>query len=362
MTALSASRPWIVYWLLHATDLLSRGDPLPEPLRLRAATTVLRFQHPSGGFGGGVGQRPHLAATYAAVHALGLTRDTHVWERVDRAGMYRFLMRCKQPDGSFVVCEGGEVDLRGTYCALTVARLLNIVTPELTDKCIDFIARCQSHDGGLAAIPHSEAHGGYTFCGLAAALVLGQAHMLDLDALLGWCIRRQMPLEGGFQGRPNKLVDGCYSWWVGGVFELLDAAFTLRDGRQGSSKQERDAEASLRPSMAWNRQALQEYILLACQSDRGGLIDKPGKYPDPYHTCYVLSGLAAAQYAYDVVADDQGLGVRFVSREGEVCVVGPVDNLLHPVDPIHNVRPDVVEEMGGFFRERPLDLETLKGE
>ena len=25
-----------------------------------------------------------------------------------------------------------------------------------------------------------------------------------------------MRFEGGYQGRPNKLVDGCYSFWVGG--------------------------------------------------------------------------------------------------------------------------------------------------
>jgi len=27
---------------------------------------------------------------------------------------------------------------------------------------------------------------------------------------------------GGFRGRTNKLVDGCYSWWVGGLFELIE--------------------------------------------------------------------------------------------------------------------------------------------
>lgn len=30
-----------------------------------------------------------------------------------------------------------------------------------------------------------------------------------------------MKLEGGFQGRTNKLVDGCYSFWQGGAFPLL---------------------------------------------------------------------------------------------------------------------------------------------
>ena len=35
---------------------------------------------------------------------------------------------------------------------------------------------------------------------------------------------RQMQFEGGFQGRTNKLVDGCYSWWQGGLFALLHSA------------------------------------------------------------------------------------------------------------------------------------------
>ena len=35
-----------------------------------------------------------------------------------------------------------------------------------------------------------------------------------------------MQMEGGFQGRPNKLVDGCYSFWVGALFPLLEAIMT----------------------------------------------------------------------------------------------------------------------------------------
>ena len=42
--------------------------------------------------------------------------------------------------------------------------------------------------------------------------------------------------------------------------------------------------------------ALQRFVLLCCQDSDGGLRDKPGKYPDPYHTCYCLSGMAIAQH------------------------------------------------------------------
>lgn len=36
-----------------------------------------------------------------------------------------------------------------------------------------------------------------------------------------------MRFEGGFQGRTNKLVDGCYSFWQGGVFPLLHLALAV---------------------------------------------------------------------------------------------------------------------------------------
>ena len=33
----------------------------------------------------------------------------------------------------------------------------------------------------------------------------------------------QGTIEGGFMGRTNKLVDGCYSYWQGGLFPLLQS-------------------------------------------------------------------------------------------------------------------------------------------
>ena len=39
-------------------------------------------------------------------------------------------------------------------------------------------------------------------------------------------------------------------------------------------------------------------FLRACMQDpRGGLVDKPGKSRDFYHTCYALSGLSVAQHS-----------------------------------------------------------------
>lgn len=70
-----------------------------------------------------------------------------------------------------------------------------------------------------------------------------------------------MAVEGGFQGRVNKLVDGCYSFWVGGVFPLLEELLVL---------------PSPKPTLL-HPEALCDYVLGCCQFPAGGLIDKPGK-------------------------------------------------------------------------------------
>ena len=42
-----------------------------------------------------------------------------------------------------------------------------------------------------------------------------------------WTANRQMAYEGGFQGRTNKLVDGCYSFWQGGAFPLIHMILSM---------------------------------------------------------------------------------------------------------------------------------------
>src|SRR6266702_400935 len=174
-------------------------------------------------------------------------------------------MSLKQADGSFIVSNYGEVDVRygappltkwltsltvavrGIYCLLVVAHLLDIVTPELVDGTAAFIASCHTYEGGFSSASHphfvddvlsarrpslGEAHGGYTFCALASWVLLrpyvpadDDAPRVDTRRLLRWLVHMQgSEIElGGFKGRTNKLVDGCYSWWVGGAFTLLEA-------------------------------------------------------------------------------------------------------------------------------------------
>ena len=82
--------------------------------------------------------------------------------------------------------------MRGVYCSLVVSDILNIMegNNELTRGMGDFIASCQTYEGGITWVPFGEAHGGYTFCGLAALLILGESHKLNMDKLIEWLCNR----------------------------------------------------------------------------------------------------------------------------------------------------------------------------
>ncbi|XP_061072903.1 protein farnesyltransferase subunit beta-like [Conger conger] len=329
--SLDASRPWLCYWILHSLELLD------EPVSASVCSDVCRFlarcQSPTGGFAGGPGQQAHLAPTYAAVSALCIIGTQEAYDVIDREKLLDFLLSVKQPDGSFVMHVGGEVDIRSAYCAVSVASLTNITTPKLFERTPGWIVSCQNWEGGLGGVPGMEAHGGYTFCGTAAMVILGEGHMLNLKSLLRWVAYRQMRFEGGFQGRCNKLVDGCYSFWQAGLLPLLHLAL-FREGDSTLSTS----------SWMFERQALQEYILLCCQNPDGGLLDKPGKSRDFYHTCYCLSGLSIAQH----------FKIRDVHHK---LILGKEENRLAPTDPVYNICPEKVAQALEHFNLFPVPLQ-----
>ncbi|XP_036398354.1 protein farnesyltransferase subunit beta-like [Megalops cyprinoides] len=334
---LDASRPWLCYWILHSLELLD--EPVPASISSDVCTFLARCQSPTGGFAGGPGQQAHLAPTYAAVSALCIIGTEEAYNVIDRQKLLDFLYSVKQPDGSFLMHVGGEVDVRSVYCAASVASLTHIISPTLFEETPGWIARCQNWEGGLGGVPGLEAHGGYTFCGMAAMVILGKEHMLNLKSLLRWVVCRQMRFEGGFQGRCNKLVDGCYSFWQAGLLPLLHRALYT----------EGDSTLSQR-SWMFEQQALQEYILLCCQNPAGGLLDKPGKSRDFYHTCYCLSGLAIAQH----------FGSRDLHHE---LILGKDENRLVPTHPVYNICPEKVAQALKHFHQLsvPVQREPATG-
>jgi protein farnesyltransferase subunit beta len=299
----------------------------------------------------------------------------------------------------------GEIDVRATYCVLSVVCLLgyhnNPLSSDLaTDATttnnhsvlldttvVDYVAKCQTWEGGFSGEPFAEAHGGYTFCAVAA-IQLWLSHstccqdgvdrwqyvqdIIDIPALSGWLTRRQMSYEGGFNGRCNKLVDGCYSFWQGGATAIMSAwECTLSDSNNSidghhvllndpwmtlsherlktkivqddetagdttnaDSVEEVSSPHSILP-LLFDQGMLQRYILLCAQDVNGGLRDKPSKSRDFYHSCYNLSGLSISQH--------------FSSSDGSDVVFGhPILSLVSPTHPCYNLRIDKVK----FIKEQ----------
>ena len=324
---LDASRPWLCYWILHSLELLD--EPIPCEVATEVVGFLRRCQNPSGGFAGGPGQLPHLAPTYAAVCALSILGTEEAYDVIDRKRLYSFLMDCRTAEGAFIMHRDGEIDIRGAYCATVAARITHIMTPELFEGTAEWIAKCQTYEGGFGGEPGLEAHGGYSFCGYAALVILNKSTLVNVNKLLRWAACRQMKLEGGFQGRTNKLVDGCYSFWQGGIFPLLHNVLDVE------SKESLSAERWM-----FDQVALQDYLLINCQYQSGGLIDKPGKPRDFYHTCYCLSGMSVAQH--------------FVNKDHtKLTVVGDKANLLKPVHPLYNICVDSAIHALRYFKALP---------
>lgn len=119
---LDSSRPWMVYWILNATHLLnSRFD---DDLLSRVIAFLVQCRSPTGGFGGGPGQLPHLATTYATVNALTIIGTPEAFDAIDRPSLIRFLYSARDDkSGAFRMHTDGEIDVRGAYCAVSVAKL-----------------------------------------------------------------------------------------------------------------------------------------------------------------------------------------------------------------------------------------------
>ncbi|KAI4346986.1 hypothetical protein L6164_007842 [Bauhinia variegata] len=366
---LDAIRPWLCYWIIHSIALL--GESVDDEMETNAIDFLNRCQDPNGGYGGGPGQMPHLATTYAAVNALITLGSEKSLASINRGKLSNFLRRMKHPSGGFRMHDEGEIDVRACYTAISVASVLNILDDDLIQNVGDYIVSCQTYEGGIAGEPGSEAHGGYTYCGLATMILIDKVNRLDLPRLLEWVVFKQGK-ECGFQGRTNKLVDGCYSFWQGGVVALLQKLSSLIIKQMASPDYEEGLAVTPHDEACHSGQGdlnrsssvdyhnigyrfikecgaqeplfysigLQQYILLCSQEQEGGLRDKPGKRRDFYHTCYCLSGLSLCQYSWSKYPDSPPL---------PNAVLGPYSNLLKPTHPLFNVVIERYYEAHEFF-------------
>ncbi|EGG12150.1 uncharacterized protein MELLADRAFT_59380 [Melampsora larici-populina 98AG31] len=192
----------------------------------------------------------------------------------------------------------------------------------------------QRYDGGYGQAPFLESQGGTTYCVLAALKLLNKLDdsLSSEDALetARWLVHRQnefhdlpdeesdeesntrqdeinssnlktepvkasepsgvssltqiQPLVAGFQGRPGKILDACYSFWCTAALSIIQEHHSLKDINSIPGPLLHDPEANIK-------------FLMLCQSKQwGGIARFPEDHPDVYHN-YLALGSISLSYA-----------------------------------------------------------------
>ena len=139
------------------------------------------------------------------------------------------------------------------------------------EKAVEHVMACCNFDGGFGTHPGAESHSGQVFTCVGALAIAGRLDLVDRDRLGGWLSERQLP-NGGLNGRPEKLEDVCYSWWVMSALANIGRLHWI-DGEKLAS------------------------FILKCQDpELGGFADRPGNMVDVFHTVFGVAGLSLVKY------------------------------------------------------------------
>jgi protein farnesyltransferase subunit beta len=362
-TTLDAGFPWLVYWITNIISMSKDNYEINHDNKMQLVQILKELQHEDGGFCGNPKGYAHLISTYAAVMAIVNLDMPEAYDIINIPKMKNFLLKMKNNEfdidkapsytdkngvylitrdkdndfisyhtaypGTFQNHINGESDLRSTYCAMVIASTLNLINWDdldndpLTKGVVENIKNCQTFEGGLGPEPFCEAHGGYSYCGIATLVLLKKLNEIDTNSFLRWLVNRQMIKEGGFNGRTNKLVDSCYSFWQGSIFNMI---------YMGNNKFTYDME------LLYDQLSLQAYILFACQNTKvGGLQDKPGKYPDLFHTNYATAGLILSQ--------------KCLVDNYKVVLNSDLENVFEILNPIYCVPQTKIEKALKYYSE-----------
>ena len=337
-SSLDTNRLTVAYFCIAGLDLLGAVDQLDKPSLIkwiysqqlrrgerdgddwlggfRGSFLICAPFDPKGAPSSNQYDVGHLAMTYTALATLSILGDD--LSGVDRAAVLRHVHSLQQPDGSFCAVDGGENDMRFVYCAAAICAFLkdgggageDLGEEGSSDEwegmdassAAAYILASQSYDGALGLGPGAESHGGSTYTGLAALSLMGKLPQLRRqEAAIRWCVDRQL---GGFQGRPNKDEDTCYSFWIGASLALLGAG--------GLSS----AEAL-------------GCFARCCQYKRGGLSKTPGAHPDVLHSYFACAGLAVAGHA-ELAPLDARFGISLRARDAAGLRAPPGEQACEP--------------------------------
>ncbi|KAH6944593.1 hypothetical protein HPB50_004160 [Hyalomma asiaticum] len=175
----------------------------------------------------------------------------------------------KKDDYEYCITE--HLRMSGIYWGLTAMDLMGSLDSFDRAEIIDFVKQCQYSCGGFGASIHHDPHLLYTLSAVQILSTFDALNTIDIDKTVSY-VKELQQEDGSFYGdkwgRPEKLPDVCYSWWVLASLKII--------GR-----------------LHWiDKEKLQNFILASQDEETGGFGDRPGDMVDPFHTLFGLAGLS----------------------------------------------------------------------
>ncbi|KAH0773333.1 hypothetical protein KY290_010470 [Solanum tuberosum] len=291
------------YWGLTTLDILGKLDAVDQDEVISWFTSP--FVQYAGGFGGNIGHDPHMLYTLSAIQVLALFDKLHVLDvnKVSSCILHHIFWNLSMSRSSclciymkFVALIALTVfaeNLGNQYWYMSGSfALLRQLDKIDVGKAVKYIVSCKNVDGGFGCTPGAESHAGQTpyvgklreecisiakdsiqpqFLSFASLLIMYEAFS---PALLYYNCYSASALQqvksGGLNGRPEKLPDVCYSWWVLSNLIMIDRVHWI------------------------DKEKLAKFIL-DCQ--KGGISDRPDDAVDVFHTYFGVAGLSLLEYS-----------------------------------------------------------------
>ncbi|KAJ7068099.1 rab geranylgeranyltransferase [Mycena amicta] len=255
-----------IYWGLTALCIMGHPDALDKDDVIKFVMSC--WDEEVGAFGAHPGHDAHIHPTLSAIQILVIYDSLHV---LDAPRVSKFILSLQQPSGVFAGDSFGEVDTRFSYMAVNALSLLGCLDQLDKDKTVEYIKQCRNFDGGFGNSIGAESHSGQVFVCVAALAILDRLEEVDGETLCWWLAERQLP-SGGLNGRPEKLPDVCYSFWVLSAMSILN-------------------------KVSWiDCDKLTQFILSAQDLEKGGIADRPDNVADVFHTQFGVAGLSILGY------------------------------------------------------------------
>ena len=212
-----------------------------------------------GGYAPCVYHDAHVLYTLSAVQILALFDRM---ELIDRDAIASFLTRCRgraTAPSRRRVGRGGHA----LHCAPSISTLID--RPHcidrgkaVEDRQVQKLRRRVRQRPGRRVTRRSGVH-------VRRGALCDAVDRID-HTFWGGLAERQVK-AGGLNGRPEKLPDVCYSWWVLSSLCIMG-------------------------KMHWIDQKALARFILGCQDEKKGIADRPDDEPDVHHTFFGLAALS----------------------------------------------------------------------